>query len=80
MMSSKRKRDQLQREIFDRLPVPYIYSAAGLMMRRRRTDLPDDAAMDLTRKEVVEFIESLDVHGLRELRRVAKGLERFTTQ
>ena len=51
---------------------------AGVMMRRRRTDLPDDAA-NLTRKKVAEFIESLDEHGLRELRHVAKGLERYTT-
>jgi hypothetical protein len=77
-MSSKR--DQLQREIFDSLPAAQIYSAAGLMMRRRRTDLPDDAAIDPTRKEVVEFVKSLDVHGLRELRHVAKGLERYTRQ
>jgi hypothetical protein len=31
-MSSKRKRDQFQREIFDSLPAVQIYSAAGLMM------------------------------------------------
>jgi hypothetical protein len=76
VMSSKRKRDQLQREIFDRLPAPYIYSAAGLMMRRQR----DDEPIEMNREAVIRFIESLDVHGLRELRCVAKGLERLTTQ
>jgi len=30
------------------------------------------------REAVIRFIESLDVRGLRELRRVAKGLERYT--
>jgi len=72
-MSSKRDRDRLQREIFDSLPAAQIFSAAGLMMRRQRTQLPD-----LNRKAIIRFIESLDVPGLRELRRVAKGLERYT--
>ena len=52
-----------------------IFSAAGLMMRRQHTELPD---VDLNKKAVIRFIESLDVRGLRELRHVAKGLERYT--
>ena len=74
----ERERDQLQREIFDSLPAAQIYSAAGLMMRRQDTELPDDAPIDLNKGAVKRFIESLDVDGLRELRRVAKGLERYT--
>jgi len=73
-MSSKRKRDQLQQEIFDSLPPPHIYSAADLIMRRQRGDEP----IELSREAIIRFIESLDVRGLRELRRVAKGLERYT--
>ena len=73
-MSSKRKRDQLQKEIFDSLPPPHIYSAAGLMMGRQRGDEP----IELGKEAVIRFIESLDVRGLREPRRVAKGLERYT--
>jgi hypothetical protein len=75
-MSSKRKRDQLQQEIFDSLPAPHIYSAAGIMMRRQHNDEP----MELSREAVIRFIESLDLPGLRELRRVAKGLERYTAR
>jgi hypothetical protein len=78
-MSSKRDRDRLQREIFDSLPAAQIFSAAGLMMRRQHTD-PDDAPIDLNRKAVIRFIERLDVRGLRELRRVAKWLERYTAR
>ena len=77
-MSSKRERDRLQREIFDSLPAAQIFSAAGLMMRRQDTELPDDAPIDLNKGAVKRIIESLDVDGLRELRRVAKGLERYT--
>ena len=40
-MSSKRKRDQLQKEIFDGLPPPHIYSAAGLMMGRQHGNEPN---------------------------------------
>ena len=76
-MSSKRERDRLQREIFDSLPAAQIFSAAGLMMRRQHTELPD---VDLNKKAVIRFIESLDVRGLRELRHVAKGLERYTAR
>jgi hypothetical protein len=76
-MSSKRDRDRLQREIFDSLPSAQIFSAVGLMMRRQHTG-PDDAPIDLNRKAVIRFIERLDVRGLTELRRVAKGLERYT--
>jgi hypothetical protein len=77
-MSSKRDRDRLQREIFDSLPPAQIFSAAGLMMQRQHTQLPDNAPIDLNRKAIIKFIESLDGRGLRELRRVAKGLERYT--
>jgi len=55
-----------------------IFSAAGLMMRRLHAELPDNAPIDLNKKAVIRFIESLDVRGLRELRHVAKGLERYT--
>ena len=34
--------------------------------------------IELGSEAVIRFIESLDVRGLRELRRVAKGLERYT--
>ena len=74
MTSSKRKRDQLQKEIFDSLPPPHIYSAAGLMMGRQHGNEPIEPG----REAVIRFIESLDVRGLRELRRVAKGLQRYT--
>ena len=77
-MSSKRERDRLQRELFDSLPAAQIFSAAGLMMQRQHTQLPDNAPIDLNKKAVIRFIESLDVRGLRELRHVAKGLERYT--
>ena len=73
-MSSKRKRDQLQKEIFDSLPPPHICSAAGLMMGRQHGNEP----IELSREAIIRFIESLDLRGLRELRRVAKGLERYT--
>jgi hypothetical protein len=79
MMYSKRERDRLWREITDSLSEVQIVSAAGFMMRRPRTDLPDDdAPLKLGIEDVKEFIERLDVRGLRELLRVAKGLEYFT--
>ena len=44
------------------------------MMGRQHGNEP----IELGREAVIRFIESLDVRGLRELRRVAKGLERYT--
>ena len=44
------------------------------MMRPQRGDEP----IELNREAVIRFIESLDVHGLRELHRLAKGVERYT--
>ena len=46
--------------------------------RRQDTELPDDAPIDLSKGAVKRFIGSLDVEGLREPRRVAKRLERYT--
>ena len=60
VMSSKRKRDQLQKEIFDSLSPPHIYSAAGLMMGRQHGNEPIEPG----REAVIRFIESLDVRGL----------------
>ena len=75
MVYSKHDRDQLQQEIFDSLPVTRIYGAAGLMMLRQRNHLPEQVALDLGIDDLKAFIASLDVHGLRQLRRVAKGLD-----
>jgi hypothetical protein len=75
MVYSKHDRDQLQQEIFDSLPVTRIYGAAGLMMLRQRNHLPEEVPLDLGIDDLKAFIASLDVHGLRQLRRVAKGLD-----
>jgi len=75
MVYSKHDRDQLQQEIFDSLPVTRIYGAAGLMMLRQRNHLPEQVALDLGIDDLKAFIASLDVDGLRQLRRVAKGLD-----
>jgi hypothetical protein len=66
-------RDRLRREIFDSLPVERIISAAVLMMRWQHAELAPDAAIHPSK--VVEFIASLDVDGLSELRRVAQKVE-----
>ena len=75
MVYSKHDRDQLQQEIFDSLPITRIYGAAGLMMLRQRNDLPGEVPLDLRIDDLKAFIASLDVHGLRQLRRVAKRLD-----
>jgi len=75
MVYSKHDRDQLQQEIFDSLPVTRIYGAAGLMMLRQRNHLPEQVALDLGIDDLKAFIASLDVDGLHQLRRVAKGLD-----
>ena len=75
MVYTKHDRDQLQQEIFDSLPVTRIYGAAGLMMLRQRNHLPEQVALDLGIDDLKAFIASLDVDGLHQLRRVAKGLD-----
>jgi hypothetical protein len=75
MVYSKHDRDQLQQEIFDSLPVTRIYGAAGLMMLRQCNHLPEQVALDLGIDDLKAFIASLDVDGLHQLRRVAKGLD-----
>ena len=75
MVYSKHDRDQLQQEIFDSLPITRIYGAAGLMMLRQRNDLPEEVPLDLRIDDLKAFIASLDVDGLHQLRRVAKGLD-----
>jgi hypothetical protein len=74
-MTSSSERDRLSREIAGSVPVVRLFVAACMMMRRQRTDLPADAAIEPSKDDVIEFIERLDVRGLRELRRVARKLE-----
>jgi hypothetical protein len=45
------------------------------MMRRQRTDLPPDAEFSPTKEEIAQFMDRLDVRGLRFLRQIALGLE-----
>jgi hypothetical protein len=69
------KRDRFAQEILDTVPVIRVFAAACLMLRQQRTDQPPDAELLPTQEEVAQFIERLDVRGLRKLRWIAQELE-----
>jgi hypothetical protein len=62
-------------ELVDTVPVVRLIAAACLMLRRQRTDVPPDAELSPTGEEVAQFVLRLDVRGVRELRRIALGME-----
>ena len=63
---SSSKRDRLRREIFDTVPVERL--VAFLMMRWQSTDPPSEV-------DLAQFIASLNVRELHELRRLAQQAE-----
>jgi hypothetical protein len=60
------KRDKLSAEIFRTVPLPQVIAAAAHMYGRL-----GEVSMD----ELADFIERLDVAGLKELRRIALTIE-----
>jgi hypothetical protein len=72
---SSSTRDRFAQEILDTLPVIRVFAAACLMLRRQRTDHSPDAELSPTQEEVAQFIERLDLRGLRKLRWIALKLE-----
>jgi hypothetical protein len=71
---SSSERNRLSQEILDTVPLVRIFAAGCLMLQWQRIDLPLDAELSPTNEEVVQFIERLDVRGLRTLRRIALGM------
>ena len=67
------RRNDLENEILRTVPMPRLVAAALFLMRQRRgADIAYDAA-EAFADDLAEFVESLDVGQLEELRQLALG-------
>jgi hypothetical protein len=53
-----------------------VFVAAGLLIRQREySHLPDDEGVNLSKEDIADYVQWLDLKDLRLVRQIAEGLE-----